>query len=396
MSSKSTIYIGLSGGVDSSVAAYLLKTKGADVRAVYANCFYDEAQCRSSQDHMDATRVAASLGVPLRTLDYQRQYSENVLGYFYDEYRKGRTPNPDVLCNSEIKFGVMATDLFRAGGDTCLATGHYVANLRLSTDEFRSHLIGGTGDPSAIDSLISSIYKGKTNRLNFLASGKDDLKDQSYFLYRLYDKSGDLLRYVFPLSEMTKAEVRALASKHKLAVAEKPDSQGICFVGDIKLREFIKSHVSNEPGDVVDINGEVIGSHNGVSFYTIGQRHGFKIKKYSPEPLYIVDKIFDKNVLVVGPRALAYTDRFTISELSFPYGIEGLLPSFSEFGLSVRVRNLGRKILCEVRASSSDTKSFEVILSDSEFGVAPGQSAVFYIGRIMLGGGVIQSSVKSF
>lgn len=393
MSKNTKCYIGLSGGVDSAVAAHILKQQGDDVSAVYANCFYTDAECRNSQDHADAVKVAAELGIEMVTKDYRKEYKENVLEYFYKEYSEGRTPNPDILCNSEIKFGVMAYDIFAKYPEAYLATGHYVGGRVLDADTFSSLISHSTGGQGALKRVISLLYKGNTQGLYFLLSGKDSTKDQSYFLYRLYDKTENIDKYVFPLAELSKAEVRKLAGDLGLNVATKPDSQGICFVGDVKIREFISKHVKSAPGAVVNTSGEVIGKHTGIQSYTIGQRHGFDISRYSGEPLYIADKILDKNVLVVGTRADASIDKFIISNVSFPYNIDKYIEEFNNLGLSVRIRNLGKKIPCritQINGSKNSDKKFEVKLDHPEFGVAPGQSAVFYIDRLMLGGGVIE------
>ncbi len=397
MDSKPKCYVGMSGGVDSSVAAYVLKNSGYEVHGIYANCFYDDAQCRNSEDHKDAVKVASNLGVKLDTKDYRSNYHDNVLSYFYSEYSNGRTPNPDVLCNSEIKFGVMANDIFELSKENYLATGHYVGRVDLGHNELAAYLLASNFTKPAIDKISGLISDPNDMRRTFLFSGKDDTKDQSYFLYRLYDKTENLGRYIFPLSELTKREVRDLARSIGIDVAGKPDSQGICFIGDVKLREFIKDHVKGVEGDVVDLHGNVIGKHSGIQLYTIGQRHGFTIYAYSGRPYYIVEKILDKNILVVGNREDASTTKFNISNLCFPHYIDNFLEEFNNGDLTVRVRNLGRKIKCKVKLiteKDSAEKKYEVELSEPEFGVSAGQSAVFYLGRLMLGGGVIESSLK--
>jgi tRNA-specific 2-thiouridylase len=405
MKNKTKVYVGMSGGVDSSVAAYLLNDIGYEVHGIFANCFYDDAQCRNSDDHKDAVKIASSLNIKLETYDYRQTYHDNVLKNFYSEYANGRTPNPDIACNSEIKFGVMANEVFKLSQDAYLATGHYVGSSSLAKSQLISLLGNSSKSRLAIDEISGLIYSDSSVCRTFLLSGKDVMKDQSYFLYRIYDKTENLDRYIFPLSEMTKQEVRSLAQNIGIDIANKPDSQGICFIGDIKLREFIKDHVKALEGKVVDVAGNTIGAHSGIQFYTIGQRHGFKIDSYKGEPLYIVDKILDQNILVVGNREQASSNRFIISELCFPYNIENFLDKFNEVGLTVRVRNLGKKIPCKVREIFPDNykvgnknldKKYEVELLEPEFGVSPGQSAVFYVDRLMLGGGVIESSFKKY
>lgn len=356
MNGKKRVVIGLSGGVDSSVAAALLLSQGYDVEAVYLEC-YNEPGCRTDQDKKDALQVALRLEIRFQTLDFRREYREKVIEYFYAEYEAGRTPNPDVMCNREIKFGIFYDWAIKQEYDY-VATGHYC------------RIVG-----------------------NNLQRARDETKDQSYFLWQI--PRDHLEHILFPLGEMLKSEVRAYAKAMGLLTADKPDSMGICFIGDVNVSRLLEDRLGEKPGEVVmklnkltnqQTNGVAIGKHRGLWFYTIGERGGFtidknKLKKLGmhPEkmgPLYVIGKNKEKNELIVGGREETMVSSFKIQESGFK----------NEVGekLWVRTRNLGE--LVEVAARHGDT----VTLDEPIFGVAEGQSAVFYNVRgILVGGGII-------
>jgi len=369
------VAVGLSGGVDSSVSAYLLKEQGYDVTGVHLVCWdKDAGGCTPDENRRDAVKVAYKLEIPFKSLNFEKQYKEKVIDYFYNEYRAGRTPNPDVLCNKEIKFGLFLDWAMKEGYDY-VATGHYA---RVS----------------------------EKNGTNFLLKGVDGGKDQSYFLYLL--TQGQLSKTLFPLGEMVKKDVRKLAKKAGLFTYDKPDSVGICFIGEVDIREFLERQIKPKEGKVVNKKGEVIGTHDGVWFYTIGQRHGFKVDRYVGVPLYVIGKNVEKNELVVGFGKDGLRESFEVSDLHWI----GDTPSFP-LGCDVRIRHLGTLHECvakqEVFDASLANTSGSLIFQSSEaeikkhpphsiridlkepiFGVAPGQSAVFYKGDIVLGGGIIQ------
>lgn len=356
------VAVGLSGGVDSSVAAYLLKEQGYDVTGVFIQCWDAKADgCSSEEDRNDAVKVAAKLGIKLITLDFVKEYKANVIEYFYAEYKAGRTPNPDVMCNKEIKFGMFYDWAMNKGFDF-VATGHYAGVLNSKGSQYK------------------------------LLKGKDKGKDQSYFLYLL--TSEKLKKIKFPLWEMKKNDVRKLAKKIGFANSDKPDSMGICFIGKVDIKEFLKKRIDLHEGNVVDIKGEVLGKHDGVEFYTIGQRHGFRLTKYVGLPLYVVDKNVKKNELVVGYVKEVVKDRFLVEA---PHFMGGSLPKFP-LECEVRIRHLGSMNKCVVsekkkRGSIDDSIiALDVKLTNPIFGVAPGQSAVFYKKDVVLGGGVILSA----
>ncbi|MBI4091142.1 tRNA 2-thiouridine(34) synthase MnmA [candidate division WWE3 bacterium] len=354
------VAVGLSGGVDSSVALFLLKERGHDVTAVHLKCWnYDEPGCRGSEDRADAVKVASQLGVPIVRLDFEKEYRKKVIGYFFDEIKTGRTPNPDIVCNREIKFGLFLDWAVSKGFDY-VATGHY-ARIKKESD-------------------------GSFN----LLSGIDESKDQSYFLYLLTKEQ--LARSMFPLGELTKKEVRAIARKMGFVTADKPDSVGICFIGDIEAGEFIKRNVKVTPGTVLDIEGNTIGWHEGVELYTIGQRRGLKLNQYSPVPMYVVSKEVKSNTVTVGLSKDVEKKDFHVGGVHWINTSSLPLENKSSSCLT-RIRNLGEKLPGSISSTSGNillnSQNVKVELSDCAIGVAPGQSAVFYDSDVVLGGGVI-------
>ena len=270
---KKKVFVGLSGGVDSAVSATLLKKQGYEVVGVFIKTWHpDFLECNEEDERRDAMRVAAFLDIPFLTFDLADVYKKEVADYMIREYKEGRTPNPDVMCNKEVKFGTFLKKAISMGAD-CVATGHYAR-------------------------VLSPCEGGVPEGRGGLLKGKDPSKDQSYFLWTL--KQEQLERIVFPIGNLKKTEVRKLAKKFNLPVAEKKDSQGICFLGAVDLKEFLKHYIKFKKGKVCDEKGEVIGHHEGAVFYTLGERHGFTItkKKSTDGPYYIVGKDIKKNTLL--------------------------------------------------------------------------------------------------
>jgi tRNA-specific 2-thiouridylase len=262
---RKKVFVGMSGGVDSSVSALLLKQQGYDVTGVFIKVWQpDFIECTWKEDRLDAMRVAALLDIPFMTLDLVKEYKEGVIDYMIDEYKKGRTPNPDVMCNREVKFGAFLKWAKSHGADY-VATGHYAEH-------------NGS-------SLIKS---------------KDENKDQTYFLWAL--KKDLFPSILFPVGGMEKSKVRELAEAAKLPVSAKKDSQGLCFVGTIDIKTLLKKYINEKEGNVFNEDGEVIGGHTGVMFYTIGERHGFTITKKTTEdkPYFIIAKDIENNSLTVS------------------------------------------------------------------------------------------------
>ncbi len=392
------IAVGLSGGVDSSVAALLLKQEGHDVTAVHMRCWdYDLPGCKGASDRADAIKVASLLDVPFIDLNFEKEYEVRVLNYFFDEIKAGRTPNPDVMCNKEIKFGLFLDWAISNGFDQ-IATGHYA---RID----KNPKLGANANP-----------KEEVGQYLELLSGIDASKDQSYFLYRLKQKQ---LGYIlFPIGHLKKSETRELAKSNGLPVYNKPDSTGICFIGDLDVNDFIKSRIKVKRGRVLDMHGQVVGEHAGSELYTIGQRHGFKLSKYIGMPVYVVRKDVKANTITIGFGQDSQNSSFEVGDLSWINDNEQELSSVS-LKCQVRIRNLGDKTPCLLLGSNiklatknkrdikksakrisskykistsrylNQATSILVKLDDFAIGVAPGQSAVFYQGDKVLGGGTI-------
>lgn len=342
------IAVGLSGGVDSSVVLLLLKEQGYDVVGVHMQCWdYNEEGCTGEQDKADSVSICTQLEVPFKFLDFQKEYQEKVIQNFYDEYNAGRTPNPDVLCNKEIKFGLFLDWALKNGFDA-IATGHYA--------------------------------KIETTDIPRLFIPKDKSKDQTYFLYRL--NSNQLSKIMFPISDLLKDEVKEIAFQNNLKNFNKPESMGICFIGKVNVRDFLKRRISEKIGNVLNLKNDVIGKHKGVPFYTVGQRHGFEVFKYTGNPMYVISKNAETNELIVGSEEEAKTDNFKVSDINFIS--EELTGNNSIF---VRIRHLGELHDAEI---SFEKNSALVKLKEKVFGVAVGQSCVFYSeNNQVMGGGII-------
>jgi len=379
----------MSGGVDSSVAARLLVDAGYDVTGVYLECWRAPG-CRTDQDRKDALQVALSLHIPFQVLDFKDAYRQKVVEYFFQEYEAGHTPNPDVMCNKEIKFGLFYDWAMNEGFDA-VATGHYAQVLPLQHDLFRN-----------------THQDGQTNQLG-LYSGTDNWKDQTYFLYRL--DNDQLSHILFPVGHLAKPEVRKLAQKFGLATADKKDSVGICFIGDINVHEFLKERLGEKPGKVVDRQGRLIGEHKGLWFFTIGQRHGFTIfpktvtlsadgeviDRQNIPPFYVIGKNAETNDLVVGFGAETYQKNLTVEAPHWisPEVVRALAKNWDKtWPLLVRIRHTG-----QLYPAQFNPQTLEVILDGPVQGIAEGQSAVFYLPAIdeahpplCLGGAVISQA----
>jgi len=352
---KQKIAVGLSGGVDSSVAALLLKNQGYEVVAVYMQCWeVKEDGCAADEDKAYAVQTAMKLGIKFQALDFKKEYQQKVIDYFYDEYAKGRTPNPDVVCNREIKFGIFYEWAMQNGFDY-IATGHY-ARIKEKDGKF------------------------------YLLKGLDETKDQSYFLYQL--GQAQLSKSLFPVGGLKKSKVKKIAKEDQLPSANRPESMGICFIGEVDIKKFLEKRIKHKKGKVLDVKGNEIGEHDGIWFFTVGQRHGFRIKKYSPEPLYVVSKNVEKNELVVGSEKDASKKSFEINELHWVSGDP--FEKTKEIKCGVRIRHLGKLFPAKfTRKNGKKGETLEVNLTKPAFGVAPGQSCVLYDGEVVLGGGII-------
>ena len=351
------VILGLSGGVDSAVAALLLKEAGADVHALHMTNWEDEdGYCTAAEDLQDARKVCEQLGIPLHHVNFAKQYRDRVFQYFLDEYAAGRTPNPDVLCNREIKFGVFRDHAKRLGGEY-LATGHYART--------------GTVD-------------GQTA----LLKAADRNKDQSYFLHAVSTEA--LGETVFPLGDLQKSEVRRIAREHGLAVHDKKDSTGICFIGERPFREFLSTYLPAAPGPIRTPDGIELGEHAGLMYYTLGQRQGLGIgglQGGSDDPWYVVDKDTSTNALIVaqGDTDLLLSDGVIAIEPNWINGPPEDLGRGYACNCKVRYRQDDQPCTVESGADGTLIVRFE----DAQRAVAPGQYVVFYDADRCLGGAVI-------
>lgn len=345
------VFVGMSGGVDSSVSAAILKVAGYNVTGVFIKVWHpDWAPCNWKEDRLDAMRVAAHLNIPFVTLDLEDAYKKEVVDYMVSEYKAGRTPNPDVMCNKYVKFGGFYDWAMQNGADY-VATGHYAQ----------------TKDGELIESPDSS-------------------KDQSYFLWQL--KAEQLKKCLFPIGSFEKAHVRELAKKYKLPTAMKKDSQGLCFVGKVDLADFLEHFIPKKTGNVLNEGGEVIGKHNGAWQFTIGQRHGFTIQNSTTEnqPHYVVGRSTENNTITVSknPQESPLVKRKEVS-LEKIHWISGMEPDLAKT-YTVRYRYHQAPITCKL--DKTDSGLF-LRLSEAKNDIAAGQSAVIYEGNTCLGGGII-------
>jgi tRNA-specific 2-thiouridylase len=348
---KGTIVVGMSGGVDSAVSAALLKAKGYDVVGLFMKNWNDEKGCSAEVDATDVARVATDIGIPFYTVNFAKEYWEEVFEQFLRDLQRGLTPNPDILCNREIKFHKLLEKSLSIGGEA-LATGHYAAN--------RCH-----------------------DHRFCLECAFDDTKDQTYFLYTATQHT--LSKTLFPLANFKKTEIRAFARTLNLSVADKKDSTGICFIGEKKFRDFIKPYLGLSPGPMMTPEGAIIGTHQGLAYYTIGQRRGMGIGGQG-EAWFVVGKDVSNNHLIVAQGAnhpALYADDLTASEVHW---IAGTPPPFP-FRCTAKIRYRQTSQPCVVTATS-DT-SVHVTFDSAQRAITPQQSIVFYKDHTCLGGGFI-------
>ncbi len=367
------VLVALSGGIDSAISAYLLMQQGYHVEAVFMKNWSStqgllKNECPWLQDRQDALRVAAFLRIPLHTLDFEKQYQKNVMEYFFTEYKAGRTPNPDVMCNKEIKFKLLYNWAMEQGFDY-LATGHYAQ-------------ISSKKQEVSIKQGAKKISLPNTRYL--LQRSSDEFKDQTYFIYNI--KTEQLPHVLFPIGGMKKAQVRALARKLKLPNAEKRESMGICFVGKIRLKDFLEQKLKVKPGPIIDQSGKVIGSHQGLHTYTIGQRQGINVG--GGGPYFVVRKDLQNNSLFVtndpDDKQLMVKE-IEIHSLNWIAADAGFQEKPSK--LMGRFRHQGQLVSLTVRPVGNGY--YRVVFATPQKAIASGQSLVFYKGRQCVGGGVI-------
>lgn len=347
------VVIGMSGGVDSSVAAYLLKQQGYEVIGIFMQNWEDDdndGYCTIKQDSMDAIAVADVLGIDIEIVNFAKEYKDRVFSYFLSEYQAGRTPNPDILCNSEIKFKAFLEHAMNLGAEF-IATGHYVSKAMAENGEV-------------------------------LMRAADNNKDQSYFLYRL--NQHQISHSLFPLGEIIKPEVRKIAAQLNLPNADKKDSTGICFIGERPFREFLQKYMPTKTGKMITPSGKILGEHQGLMFYTIGQRKGLGIGG-DGKPWFVAGKNLATNELIVvqghqHPSLL----RRTLQAKQLNFGQE-ILPQEGIYTAKTRYRM--QDASCKLSYIDEDT--IELTFDEAQWAVTPGQSVVIYHDQSCLGGGII-------
>jgi len=363
--SKTKVIVGLSGGVDSAVAAYLLKKQGYSVEALFMKNWDeddDQEYCSAEVDLADAEQICKVLDIPLKSINFSAEYWDNVFEHFLQEYRSNRTPNPDIICNKEIKFKAFLDYAQHLGADY-IATGHYVQ--KFSDD--KSHQLS-------------------------LGRGLDEGKDQSYFLYTLNQNALD--HSLFPLGHYQKSKVREIAHQMGFDNFDKKDSTGICFIGERKFTEFLERFIPAQPGNIVDTDDNIIGAHNGLMFHTLGQRKGLGIgglADSNEDAWYVYGKDAANNQLQVcqghnNPKM--FTQKLNCSQLHW---VAGIAPA-EQFSSSCKTRYRQADQQCDVIISADDASMAKVTFSNSQRAITPGQSIVFYQGAVCLGGGIIDST----
>lgn len=388
INNKKTVFVGVSGGVDSAVSVALLKDQGFDVVGVFIRTWNpDFTPCAWRDERRDAMRVCAHLSIPFLECDAEEVYKEKVAEYMIEEYRNGRTPNPDVMCNREVKFGVF-WDFAKEKGADFIATGHYARVFRsqgfcqssLSLSASRDYT-RGFGAPTPV------AFQGPCE----LHTGIDRSKDQVYFLWTL--TQDDLSHTIFPVGNLNKTEVRKLAIKYKIPIATKKDSQGVCFLGQIDMKDFLKHYIETKKGDVINNDGEVIGSHDGAVFFTLGERHGFTLFKHSEndKPLYIVAKDIEKNTITVSNQRKSDLCK-NVSQTYVLTSVNWILDiPENNIQYQAQIRYHGELLNCRIFGSltSKTSKNVEIML-EKDILVDKGQSIVFYDGEVCLGGGIVE------
>ena len=353
------VVVGMSGGVDSSVAAYLLKQQGYDVIGVFMKNWDDTDErgvCTATEDYEDVIRVCNQIGIPYYAVNFEKEYWDKVFTYFLDEYKAGRTPNPDVMCNKEIKFKAFLDHAMKLGADY-MATGHY-ARVKCEDGEYR------------------------------LLRGKDSNKDQTYFLNQLSQEQ--LSRVMFPLGDLTKKRVREIAKEAGLVTATKKDSTGICFIGERNFKEFLSQYLPAQPGKMETLSGEVKGNHDGLMYYTIGQRHGLGIGG-AGEPWFVVGKDLKRNVLYVEQgfhNDALYSDALIATNVNWISNRE----KPEQFTCTAKFRY--RQPDHPVTVTLLEGGRVKVSYDEPVRAVTPGQAVVFYDGEECLGGGIIDEVYK--
>lgn len=360
------VYVGLSGGVDSAVSAALLQKQGFKVVGVFIRVWQPNwIKCTWKEDRLDAMRVCAKLNIPFRTLDLEDRYKKYVVDYMIAEYRAGRTPNPDVMCNKFVKFGGFFDWAVSQGADY-VATGHYAR-------------------------IMSGQQNREKNSHFTLLTGLDKNKDQSYFLWTLTPKQ--LEKTIFPVGHLEKTKVRKLAKQYDLPIAEKKDSQGLCFIGKVNMVDFLQKFIKTKKGKILNEAGEIVGEHKGAVLYTIGQRHGLQIAKHTTaDPRYfVIKKDITKNTITISARINDVEkfdeNKFTLKSVNW---ISSVVPDLNS-SYRARIRYRGTLYPCQITNVNIKKQECTLVFTETPTASALGQSIVIYKNNICLGGGIIKT-----
>ncbi|MGC3833294.1 tRNA 2-thiouridine(34) synthase MnmA [Moritella viscosa] len=366
LNSTKKVIVGMSGGVDSSVSAYLLQQQGYQVEGLFMKNWEDDDNdeyCAAAEDLADAQAVCDKLGIELHAINFSAEYWDNVFEYFLAEYKAGRTPNPDILCNKEIKFKAFLQFASEVLAADYIAMGHYVSRRQKADGTFE------------------------------MLRGLDSNKDQSYFLYTL--DHIQVSRSLFPVGELEKPEVRRIAEEQDLITANKKDSTGICFIGERKFTEFLSKYLPAQPGKIESVDGEEIGEHQGLMYHTLGQRKGLHIggmkNNNSQEPWYVVDKDMERNVLLVA-QGHNHPRLFSTGLMASQLHWVSREPLTQSLRCTVKTRYRQTDVPCLVTPIGED--QIEVTFDKPELAVTPGQSAVFYLDDVCLGGAIIDIQIR--
>ncbi|MGX8176036.1 tRNA 2-thiouridine(34) synthase MnmA [Exiguobacterium artemiae] len=357
---ETTVVVGMSGGVDSSVTAHLLKEQGYNVIGIFMKNWDDTDEngfCTATEDYEDVIAVANQIGIPYYAVNFEKEYWDKVFTYFLDEYKLGRTPNPDVMCNKEIKFKAFLDHAMRLGADF-VATGHYAR----------------------------AVYEDGEHKL---LRGVDANKDQTYFLNQL--SQDQIAKAMFPIGHMEKSEVRKIAEEANLATAKKKDSTGICFIGERNFKQFLSQYLPAQPGEMRTLEGKTMGRHDGLMYYTMGQRHGLGIGG-DGEPWFVVGKNLKDNILFVEQgfhNELLYSEGLYASDISWT----ATVPAGTEFRCTAKFRY--RQTDTPVTVRVLDGGRLDVAFDERQRAITPGQAVVFYDGDVCLGGATIDDAYKA-
>ena len=365
------VIVGMSGGVDSSVSAHLLIEQGYQVEGLFMKNWEEDdtdEYCAATEDLKDAQQVCDKLGIKLHTINFATEYWDNVFEYFLAEYKAGRTPNPDIMCNKEIKFKAFLEFACEDLGADYIATGHYVQR-EFITDE------NGNGQWAML-------------------RGLDSNKDQSYFLYTLSDEQ--VGRTLFPVGNIEKPEVRAIAEKADLVTANKKDSTGICFIGERKFKDFLGQYLPAQPGKIESAEGEVIGEHDGLMYHTLGQRKGLRIgglANAGEAPWYVVEKDLLRNVLIVG-QGHDHPCLFSKGLIGNQLHLVNRKTLDKPISCTVKTRYRQEDVPCTLTPMNKEDGTYQVMFNEQQSSVTPGQSVVFYQDNVCLGGGIINTLIR--